>query len=135
MGSSLGSPGRSPALLVGLFILLPLKAGGEEGGRTRTTQSERKKKKSKLKMWSAWQSPKAQEHRDREKNVSLLSNWMEIRCRVGTSQDLQMNKGPGRKGGKIQLGWRRQSSRALIPIWLISMRLIPTGSSEPPITG
>lgn len=46
MGSSLGSPGRSPALLVDLFILLPLKAGGEEGGRTRTTQSERKKKKA-----------------------------------------------------------------------------------------
>lgn len=87
--SSLGSPGRRPALLVDLFILLPLKAGwGEEGRGTRTTQSEMKKKKGKLKMWSAWQRPKAQEPRDREKNVSLLSNWMEIRCCIGTSQDL-----------------------------------------------
>lgn len=42
-----------------------------------------------------------------------------------------MNKEPGRKGGKIQLGWRRQFGRALILIWLISMGLIPIGSSEP----
>lgn len=45
-GSSLGSPGRSLALFVDLFILLPLKAGGEEEGMTRTTWPERKKKKA-----------------------------------------------------------------------------------------
>lgn len=43
-----------------------------------------------------------------------------------------MNKGMGRKGRKIQPEWRRQTSRALILIWLISVRLIPTGSSDCP---
>lgn len=65
---SLESPGRSLALLVDLFVLLPLKAAG--GGR------------GELKMWSAWQSPKAQS--------TKIVRKMSVYCPTGWKSDVTL---------------------------------------------